>query len=82
MRWLQESLAQLGFYAGEADGEFGAPTEQAVRAFQMREALDVDGWVGPLTKIRLYDRLPGYAPAPRIASAPAPESLAPGGGTS
>jgi general secretion pathway protein A len=82
VRWLQESLAQLGFFADEPDGEFGVPTEQAVRAFQAEEALEADGWVGPLTKIRLYDRLPGYAPAPRIASAPAPESLAPGGGTS
>jgi general secretion pathway protein A len=82
VRWLQESLAQLGFFAGELNGRFGAPTEEAVRAFQTEEALDVDGRVGPLTKIRLYGRLPGYGSPPRIASAPAAESLAPGGGTS
>jgi general secretion pathway protein A len=82
VRWLQESLAQLGFFAGEPSGQFGAPTEEAVRAFQSEEALDVDGRVGPLTKIRLYERLPGYGSPPRIASAPPVESLAPGGGTS
>jgi len=82
VRWLQESLAHLGFFAGALDGQFAAPTEAAVRAFQERESLPVDGWVGPLTKIRLYERLPGYGAPPRIASAPPGESLAPGGGTS
>jgi general secretion pathway protein A len=82
VRWLQESLAQLGFFAGELNGQFGAPTEEAVRAFQSEESLAVDGRVGPLTKIRLYERLPGYRAPPRIASAPSVESLAPGGGTS
>jgi general secretion pathway protein A len=83
VRWLQESLAQLGFFAGALDGRFDAPTEAAVRAFQLNESLPVDGWVGPLTKIRLYERLPGYGAPPRIASAPAAgASFAPGGGTS
>ena len=82
VRWLQESLAHLGFFAGDLNGEFGAPTVEAVRAFQAEESLPVDGWVGPLTKIRLYERLPGYGAPPRIASAPPVESLAPGGGTS
>jgi hypothetical protein len=82
VRWLQESLAALGFFAGERTGEFGAPTEDAVRAFQAEESLPVDGWVGPLTKIRLYERLPGYASPPRLASAPSVEPLAPRGGTS
>jgi hypothetical protein len=82
VRWLQESLAQLGFFAGDLDGQFSVPTEAAVRAFQTEESLPVDGWVGPLTKIRLYERLPGYGSPPRIASAPPAESLAPGGGTS
>jgi general secretion pathway protein A len=69
VRWLQGGLSTLGLLAGPVDGEFGAPTQQAVRAFQLEEALPVDGWVGPLTLIRLYARLPGYAAAPRLANA-------------
>jgi hypothetical protein len=68
VRWLQGGLAQLGFFDGEADGAFDAATQAAVRAFQTEEALPVDGWVGPLTLIRLYARLPGYAAPPRLAS--------------
>ena len=82
VRWLQESLAQLGFYAGEPNGNFGASTAAAVRAFQAEESLYVDGFVGPLTKIRLYGRLPGYGAAPSIANGPPLEALAPRGGTS
>jgi hypothetical protein len=68
VRWLQDGLGTLGFLTGPANGEYGALTQQAVRAFQLEEALPVDGWVGPLTMIRLYARLPGYAASPRLAS--------------
>lgn len=80
VRWLQEGLATLGFFVGPATGEYGAPTEEAVRAFQEQEALPVDGWVGPLTLIRLYARLPGYEVSPRLASAA--HAAAPEGGGS
>jgi general secretion pathway protein A len=69
VRWLQQALGLLGLYSGEDSGQFDAATWQAVRAFQSRESLAVDGWVGPLTLIRLYERLPGYEAPPRIASA-------------
>ncbi len=83
VRWLQQALATLGFFDGEANGEFGTLTKEAVRAFQAEESLKVDGWVGPLTMIRLYARLPGYAAPPRLASASAPEPAVAGhGGTS
>jgi len=82
VRWLQEALATLGFYAGEANGEFGALTQEAVRSFQTQESLPVDGWVGPLTLIRLYERLPGYAAPPRLASTASLPRVAPHGGTS
>jgi general secretion pathway protein A len=68
VRWLQQALATLGAFEGEASGDFDARTEQAVRSFQTDESLPVDGWVGPLTLIRLYERLPGYAAPPRLAS--------------
>jgi peptidoglycan hydrolase-like protein with peptidoglycan-binding domain len=83
VRWLQQALATLGFFDGEANGEFGTLTQEAVRAFQADESLKVDGWVGPLTMIRLYARLPGYAAPPRLASTSLPSRAAAGhGGTS
>jgi general secretion pathway protein A len=82
VRWLQQALATLDVFEGEANGEFGADTQLAVRAFQARESLPVDGWVGPLTLIRLYERLPGYAAPPRLASAAPEPPVARHGGTS
>jgi general secretion pathway protein A len=82
VRWLQQSLASLGLYEGAANGEFGAETLEAVRSFQEGEALTVDGWVGPLTLIRLYERLPGYAAPPRLASAGSGPPVTRPGGTS
>jgi general secretion pathway protein A len=82
VRWLQQALATLGLFAGEANGEFGLLTQEAVRSFQTQEALPVDGWVGPLTLIRLYERLPGYAAPPRLASTAPQPPAAPHGGTS
>jgi len=82
VQWLQQALATLGFFEGESNGDFGAQTQEAVRAFQTEESLPVDGWVGPLTMIRLYERLPGYAAPPRLASAGAERPITAHGGTS
>jgi general secretion pathway protein A len=82
VQWLQQALGRLGFFGGTPDGVFEASTEAGVRAFQAAEALPVDGKVGPLTKIRLYERLPGYATPPSIAALPASEPTPPRGGTS
>lgn len=45
---LQVALTRVGFPL-QADGGFGAGTEAAVRAFQARAGLPVDGRVGPYT---------------------------------
>lgn len=49
VRRLQELLAADGLYTGPADGIFGLQTEQAVRQFQEKMGLFVDGVVGPTT---------------------------------
>lgn len=45
----QRRLEFHGFDPGEIDGDFGAATEKATRAFQKARDLDVDGVIGPLT---------------------------------
>jgi len=56
---LQQLLGSLGFDPGRLDGVFGSNTEMAVRAFQERNGLDVDGIVGPKTRAKLEELLHG-----------------------
>lgn len=46
---LQEKLNSLGYSCGTADGDYGAKTANAVRAFQKKNNLDQDGIAGPKT---------------------------------
>ncbi|HEV7721568.1 MAG TPA: L,D-transpeptidase family protein [Iamia sp.] len=57
---LQESLDRLGFDPGEADGQFGTKTTQAVWAFQALNGLAQDGVVSPQLEAQI-------AAAPPIA---------------
>ena len=49
VRKVQEKLKQWGYYTGEADGIFGPKTAEAVRSFQRKNGLTVDGIVGTQT---------------------------------
>ena len=51
---LQKMLVRAG-YSLNADGDFGPATERAIRAFQQRVHLEVDGVVGPETVRRLKE---------------------------
>jgi|UPI0002FA6266 N-acetylmuramoyl-L-alanine amidase len=46
---IQKKLKQWGYYNGEIDGIFGYQTYKAVRYFQYKNGLKVDGVVGPET---------------------------------
>ncbi|MFZ7121927.1 MAG: spore cortex-lytic enzyme [Eubacteriaceae bacterium] len=46
---VQRKLKDWGYYKGGVDGYFGYRTEQAVKSFQKKNGLSVDGICGPVT---------------------------------
>lgn len=46
---IQTKLKRWGYYTGAVDGIYGTKTRQAVRYFQSKNGLTVDGIVGPKT---------------------------------
>ncbi len=64
VRALQLRLLELGYEPGDADGKFGSGTREAVKAFQKRNGLSVDGIAGKQTQTLLYsaDALPPLPP--------------------
>ena len=68
---MQNRLVELGYLTGGADGDFGAKTASAVKAFQQAAGLTADGIATPETQVALYADT-----APRgsvTAETPAPE---------
>lgn len=51
---LQSALIYLGYLSGGADGVFGEKTEAAVRKYQNRNKLAVDGVAGTLTQNAIF----------------------------
>ncbi len=56
VKQLQQRLAELGFYAGEIDGQFGNGTKAAVARFQAQHGLAADGIVGDDTRGALFSQ--------------------------
>ena len=46
---IQQKLSAWGYYSGAVDGIYGSRTEEAVRYFQRKNGLTVDGKAGPQT---------------------------------
>ena len=76
VRLLQQRLKSLGFYRGNVDGDFGAGTTEAVKAFQKANKLTADGAAGPGTLNKLFssnavtaDQVRATA-TPRVVTAP------------
>ncbi|AOY76186.1 spore cortex-lytic enzyme [Clostridium formicaceticum] len=59
---LQNRLTRWGYYDGPISGTYGPQTYEAVRLFQQRNGLVVDGVVGPQTRAALG--MPTQAAAP------------------
>ena len=49
VRQIQEKLKRWGYYNGNVDGIFGSQTLEAVKYFQRKNGLTVDGIAGPAT---------------------------------
>ena len=52
---MQKEMADLGYYNGEIDGEYGSQTEDAIRAVQADCNITQDGIYGPDTHSCLLD---------------------------
>jgi len=63
---LKVHLKALGFPIEEMTAAYDTSTRLAVEAIQARNGLDVDGMVGPMTKIALYNEDPSLN-GPRLA---------------
>jgi peptidoglycan hydrolase-like protein with peptidoglycan-binding domain len=50
---LQKCLNKIIGSDLDADGEFGPATEKAVRSFQKKYKLEIDGIVGPKTRTKI-----------------------------
>lgn len=57
VEWLQDTLTKLGYSTNGVDGYFAEGTDQAVRAFQQDNNLDVDGVVAQGTIKLLISKL-------------------------
>ena len=78
---LQQALIDLGFLKGTADGVFGNNTENAVRAFQKKFKLDVDGLAGKKTREMILQKAeeknkPKATKTPKPAATPTPQATA------
>ena len=54
VREIQTRLKNWGYYSGAVDGVYGSGTEEAVRLFQRKNGLSVDGVAGSDTLKTLY----------------------------
>lgn len=62
---LKMHLAEIGFPGLSINAQYDAATRSAVRTLQARHGIPVDGYVGPLTKIVLYNEKPSLG-IPRL----------------
>ncbi len=70
VKQLQARLQALYYYNGSLDGKYGTTTELAVKVFQQRNGLTVDGIAGSGTQTKLYSSGALYAPTAQPSPTP------------
>lgn len=70
IRWLQQSLNRLTGARLVVDGIIGTYTRNAIRSFQQRQGLTVDGIVGPITEAALIRAGAGAPPGAGTVTPP------------
>lgn len=68
---VQKKLIQYGYMTGTADGRYGEKTRDAVKWFQRKNGLTVDGKVGPATAAALGVTLSGKSASATASSSSA-----------
>lgn len=80
MSWLQDALNHVMGAELVVDGSYGRETRSAVKRFQARHSLTVDGIAGPLTVAALGEALKAPAATPRpleaLVAGPEPQATA------
>ena len=73
VRTLQLRLTELGYFTATVNGNFNNATEEALKAFQIKNGLEDDGVCGPITVRALFDLNAIYAvPTPIPVTTPSP----------
>jgi peptidoglycan hydrolase-like protein with peptidoglycan-binding domain len=72
-RQIQESLRAQGFFYGDVNGNPGEETTQAIRRFQIRNALPVTGQLDEATRSAIASG--GQLTSPAAPAAPTPPSI-------
>ncbi|MEO8797819.1 MAG: peptidoglycan-binding domain-containing protein [Polyangiaceae bacterium] len=57
MTCVQQALSKLGYSPGDADGKDGPKTREAVKQFQTKAVIGIDGIVGSETRKALVSEL-------------------------
>ena len=70
VKTMQTALKNQGFYTGTLDGIFGNGTLNAVKAFQKKYNLKVDGIAGQQTLSKLYSLKATATPKPTATAKP------------
>ena len=63
---LQEALRELEFYTGAADGQYGAATVAAVKAFQKKNNIRQDGTASPEMQKLIFEGTPLNAKGKKV----------------
>ena len=66
---VQAALNRLSYGPIKVDGSYGPRTQEAVKAFQVKNGCTVDGWVGDETRAAIVESLVSAVPRPGAKAA-------------